>query len=325
MYISERLNEHHVVDSFDSGREQLDQWLKDDARRAQASGMAQVYVWREPDSQVVVGYFAITPANVAPDDLSRSVRAGYSNRIPGYLIARLAIVRDLQGSGYGSDLLLDALESAAAAANLGGGRLVVVDAIDDNAFAFYRHHGLMPIGGTSRLFVRIDRINETLGAVMYGQGPTQTVAVAAGFQWAITPPPDHKLVLQLEPVARAPRAESTAKDAAAGMFSAIGFKPVVLASGALDEAARGVTCRIDSPIHLTIVIRHATGDAMDIPVPHDRPDLTTALEADGFARTYATTDSIASNGLLDSEMMMKDMANGAVAGALVAVTAAPRE
>jgi len=91
MYISERLNEHHVVDSFDSGREQLDQWLKDDARRAQASGMAQVYVWREPDSQVVVGYFAITPANVAPDDLSRSVRAGYSNRIPGYLIARLAM------------------------------------------------------------------------------------------------------------------------------------------------------------------------------------------------------------------------------------------
>ncbi len=170
MYISERLNEHHVVDSFDSGREQLDQWLKDDARRAQASGMAQVYVWREPDSQVVVGYFAITPTNVAPDDLSRSVRGGYSSRIPGYLIARLAIVRDLQGSGYGSDLLLDALESAAAAANLGGGRLVVVDAIDDNAFAFYRHHGLTPIEGTRRLFVRIDRINKTLDAVPDGGG-----------------------------------------------------------------------------------------------------------------------------------------------------------
>lgn len=171
MFVSERLNEHHVLDSFDSGSQPLDQWLKNDARRSQTAGMSQVYVWREPDSQVVVGYFAITPANVAPDDLSQSVRGGYSSRIPGYLIARLAIARDLHGHGYGSELLLDALESAAAAAHLGGGRLVVVDAIDDNAFACYRHHGLTPIGGTRRLFVRIDRITETIGSVLSGEGP----------------------------------------------------------------------------------------------------------------------------------------------------------
>lgn len=165
MYVSELLNEHHILDAFDSGSEPLDQWLKSDARRAQAAGMAQVYVWREPDSQVVVGYYAITPANIAPDDLSRSVRGGYSSRIPGYLIARLAVARALHGQGYGSELLLDALGSAAAAAGLGGGRLIVVDAIDDNAFAFYQHHGLTPIGGSRRLFVRIDRINETLNSV----------------------------------------------------------------------------------------------------------------------------------------------------------------
>lgn len=320
MYVSERLNEHHVLDAFDSGSGPLDQWLKNDARRAQGAGMAQVYVWREPDSQVVVGYFAITPANVAPDDLSRSVRGGYSSRIPGYLIARLAIARQLRGQGYGSELLLDALESAAAAANLGGGRLIVVDAIDDNAFAFYRHHGLTPIGGTRRLFVRIDRVSETIGSVLYGERPSHTETVVTGFRWAITAPPDHTLVLQLEPIAAARRA---AKDSAVGLFSVAGFTPIVLPTDALDSARAGVTCRIDSPVHLTIVIRQEAGPAIDIPVPHDSLALTTAVKADGFVRTYATTDSIGASGLIDRAMMTRDMANGVVLGARVAVATAP--
>lgn len=319
MYVSERLNEHHFLDAFDSGSGPLDQWLKEHARRSQGAGMTQVYVWREPGSQSVVGYFAITPANVAPDDLSRSASAGYSGRIPGYLIARLAIARELRGQGYGSELLLDALTAAAAASNLGGGRLVVVDAIDDNAFEFYRHHGLTPIGGTMRLFVRIDRINETIGSVLYGERPSHTEAVAAGFRWAITPPPDQALVLQVEPIARPPRGDRAAQDATAGLFSAAGFKPIGLPGDLLDPAAESVTCRLDSPNHLTIVIRQATGPAVDIPVPHDRPALTAAVEADGFVRTYATTDSIGVNGLIDPDMMSRDMANGVVSGALVAV------
>jgi GNAT superfamily N-acetyltransferase len=164
MFISEKLNESHVLVDFDSGNEDLNQWLKNSARRAQGSGMAQVYIWRDQDSQNVRGYFAITPANIAPEYLSRSVRAGYSSRIPGYLIARLAIELGLQGRGYGSELLMDALGTAAAAARIGGGRLIVIDSIDDNAFEFYRHHGLTPIGATKRLYARVDRINKTLGA-----------------------------------------------------------------------------------------------------------------------------------------------------------------
>lgn len=168
----------------------------------------------------------------------------------------------------------------------------------------------------------IDRVNETVGSVLYGERASRTQAVAAGFRWAITPLPAPSLVLQLEPIARAPRAETTAKDAAVGLFSAVGFTPVGLASDALDQATGGVTCRIDSPTHLTIVICQEAGPAVDIPVPHDRPALTTALEADGFARTYATTDSIGVNGLVDLDMMSRDMANSAVSGALVAVVPA---
>jgi len=54
------------------------------------------------------------------------------------LFARLALSRHLIGGGLGGQLLLDALETVAAAANLAGGRLVVVDAINERPMASAR-------------------------------------------------------------------------------------------------------------------------------------------------------------------------------------------
>jgi hypothetical protein len=58
----------------------------------------------------VCAYFAICATEVLrkEDGLSGSVAGGYS-RIPGYLIARLALDISLQGKGYGEHLLLHAL------------------------------------------------------------------------------------------------------------------------------------------------------------------------------------------------------------------------
>ena len=63
--------------------------------------------------------FAICPTEVVRNDdgLSGSMAGGYS-RIPGYLIARLAIDTSLLGQGYGEQLLLDALGKAVAASEI---------------------------------------------------------------------------------------------------------------------------------------------------------------------------------------------------------------
>lgn len=121
-------------------------------------------VWCEPESGVVVAYFAITPTLIAPDEISRSARGGYSSPIPGYLIAKLALAQSMTGRGLGGELLLDALETVAAAANAGAGRLVVVDSLDDRAFGFYQHHGFTPIGDTMRLFARISDVAASIAA-----------------------------------------------------------------------------------------------------------------------------------------------------------------
>jgi nucleotide-binding universal stress UspA family protein len=55
----------------------------------------------------------------------------------------------------GSELLVDALERIVDAAHVGGGRLIVVDAIDDEAHAYYRRHDFVPVADTMRLYLKI--------------------------------------------------------------------------------------------------------------------------------------------------------------------------
>lgn len=59
------------------------------------------------------------------------------------LLAKLALDRSMQGEGLGSELLVVALETIVEAARRVGGKVVVVDAIDDEAAAFYERHDFL--------------------------------------------------------------------------------------------------------------------------------------------------------------------------------------
>src|SRR5262249_53331438 len=85
---------------------------------------------------------------------------------PAYLLAKLALDRSLQGQGLGSELLLDALETMMKASTAVGGRVIVVDAVDDNAYAFYQHHDFQPIpNNDKRLFIKVETVHHALGGV----------------------------------------------------------------------------------------------------------------------------------------------------------------
>jgi GNAT superfamily N-acetyltransferase len=154
-WTSERLGEHHDLTQLDFGRDELDRWLLHEALRAREAGTAHTTVWTRPDDLIVVAFYAIAATQFMRTDLpSRSFSAGYST-IPGYLIARLALSKTLHGQGLGTHLLLDALERIVVAATNVGGRLLAVDALDDAAHRFYRHHDFQPIQGSRRLVMKI--------------------------------------------------------------------------------------------------------------------------------------------------------------------------
>lgn len=316
---SESLSDHHDLETFESDRPNLDRWLKQEARRADQAGTARVTVWTDEESGVVVGYFAIAPTHVAADGLSRTDRAGFSGPIPGYLIAKLALSRHLIGRGLGGQLLLDALETVAAAANVAGGRLVVVDAIDERAHGFYAHFGFTTIEGSLRLFARIDAVSASISQAQYGATGGETHAVAAGLRWAVTGEPDYLVLLQIEPVVHSAQGSDTANDAVSDIFLELGFRKIAAVSTPLTLAGDGACCRMDSPRHATIIVRAEEVGAIDVPIPHDRTDLSACLSREGVAHVYITTDSIGRDGMIDRAMFERDVAGGQVLGADVVV------
>lgn len=136
-YKVEPLGAHHRLDAFTCATHALDAWLRDHARRAAGQG-TRTYVLIEEDSGAVIGYFAIAPHLVARGELPASVGRGAPVPVPAILLAKLALHQRLQGQGLGGELLVAALRVIVTAARSAGGRLIVVDAIDDDAAAFYR-------------------------------------------------------------------------------------------------------------------------------------------------------------------------------------------
>jgi GNAT superfamily N-acetyltransferase len=162
-WVSQPLAEDHDVSQFGSGNELLDRWLQREALRAQRAGISRTTVWTRPGERIVVAYHAIAPTQVARSELpSRSLSAGYT-RVPGYLLGRLALDQALHGQGLGTELLLDALERIVEAADRAGGRVIVVDAIDEAAHRFYRHHGFDGIEDSNRLVMKLATAAAILG------------------------------------------------------------------------------------------------------------------------------------------------------------------
>lgn len=139
----ERLAPEHNVLPFASGNPELDTWLHDAAHTADRAGTARVYVWL--DGEDVVGYMAVVPHTIRREEVPSAVGRGAPDVIPGFLLARLALSQHLQGTGRGGELLAGALEVTLDAIRAGGGRVIVVDAIDDNARGFYEHFGFRAI------------------------------------------------------------------------------------------------------------------------------------------------------------------------------------
>lgn len=141
----EPLQPTHTLDGFDSGRPELDTWLMQHARTSSASRSARSYVITDAEQQRVVGYHALAAGSIERDaGTARAARGMPRHPIPVVLLARLAVDRTVTGNGLGSWLLRDAMIRAVAAAGTIGIRALLVHAIDDNARAFYLHHGLEP-------------------------------------------------------------------------------------------------------------------------------------------------------------------------------------
>jgi GNAT superfamily N-acetyltransferase len=93
----------------------------------------------------VVGYYGLAPTGVVPNVLPRSIRTGQpSDPVPCLLLGQLATDVGWARRGIGTGLVKHALQRCVEAAILVGGRALIVNAVDDEAAAFWARHGFLP-------------------------------------------------------------------------------------------------------------------------------------------------------------------------------------
>lgn len=134
---------HHRL-LFDSGVDVLNRYLLTQVTQDVRRRLTNCFVAVD-EAACVVGYYTLSatslPIHELADDESRKIPR--YPLLPAGLIGRLAVDRRFQRQGLGSCLLVNAIARA--------GRAdvaiytMIVDAKNDAAVAFYRHHGFRPL------------------------------------------------------------------------------------------------------------------------------------------------------------------------------------
>ncbi len=139
----EKLRPDHPVETFDSGREELNRYLLRYAWQNQQAGAAQTYVGLAGES--IVGYHTLAVGHVTLENAPPRLTKGLAKHpVPIMLLARLAIDLRWQGQGIGKALLRDAMQRTLQAADIAGIRALAVHAKDEAARRFYEHFDFIP-------------------------------------------------------------------------------------------------------------------------------------------------------------------------------------
>jgi len=134
------LDDSHQLDRFHCGVPPLDDWLKRRARSNAASGASHTYV--ACDGSIVAGYYALAAGAVDVVTTPGRFRRNMPNPIPVVVLGRLAVDTSQHRKGLGRALFRDAGLRVLQVADIIGVRGLLVDAISDDAKAFYLALGM---------------------------------------------------------------------------------------------------------------------------------------------------------------------------------------
>ncbi|MCL2589411.1 MAG: GNAT family N-acetyltransferase [Betaproteobacteria bacterium] len=141
------LNVAHDRTAFNSGSEPLNRYLREQATQDARRRMTACFV-ALADGQHIAGYYTLASASLLLADLPASIGKKLPRypTVPAIRMGRLAVDQAFKGQGLGGALLADALDHAARLEI--AAYALMVDAKDEAAAAFYRHHGFIALPGS---------------------------------------------------------------------------------------------------------------------------------------------------------------------------------
>jgi GNAT superfamily N-acetyltransferase len=146
----------HDRQTFSCGAEALDRYLQTQATQDVRRHIANCFVASPLQGSAVAGYTTLSAASIPMTGLpaEQARKLPRTPVLPAALIGRLAVDRSFQGKQLGAALLFDAIARAirADAAVFA----LLVNAKDEAAARFYRHHGFEAFSGrAARMFLTV--------------------------------------------------------------------------------------------------------------------------------------------------------------------------
>ena len=133
------LRRSDIRNSFCSGAQELDDWIKTSAWQNQRANNAVVYVTTQ--NETILGYYAIAASCYARDEAPEELKPHRRpTEIPCILLARLAVDQRAQGLGIGAGLLKDAIQRSYALSQQVGAAALLIHCRDKDARSFYLHY-----------------------------------------------------------------------------------------------------------------------------------------------------------------------------------------
>jgi GNAT superfamily N-acetyltransferase len=154
----EPLDRSHDRTTFACGKPPLDHFIQHLVGQYEKRNLGRTYVAVRPGEKRVSGYYTLASSAIAFQDLPEpTARKLPKHPVPVILLARLAVDRQSQGQGLGEALLIAALGRCLDMADKIGVHAVEVDAIDQQAKAFYEKYGFIALPNKElHLFLPID-------------------------------------------------------------------------------------------------------------------------------------------------------------------------
>lgn len=158
-----KLDDSHQRQGFVCGEETLDEYIKKYASQDYKRHVTTIYILNDEIKNKVAGYYSLSSTSIELSALSDFAKKNLPRYplLPAILLGRFAIDIHYQRKGWGEILLIHALKLSYQVSHEVASCAVVVDAINDTAFAFYQKHKFIPIVN-NRLYLPMQAIEKLI-------------------------------------------------------------------------------------------------------------------------------------------------------------------
>ncbi len=163
-FLIEPLSSTHDRAAFSCGVEALDRYFASQASQDIRRRVSACFVAVEAGTTAIAGYYTLAAASIPLPDITAATAKKLPRYplVPAVRIGRLAVATSFRSRGLGTALLIDGIERALRADIMAFA--AVVDAKDEAAVEFYRHHGFVAFASAPMsLYLPLAEIARQLG------------------------------------------------------------------------------------------------------------------------------------------------------------------